>query len=1247
MPTYDEVASGGIYANSSASYNVLYRPTDIVQSAVLLPVFHSSKALKSGLPNRLSHQSNHLLHWWSSNRAGSKYIYDSVGSCTATILGTDPESVWESDATRGGIVYICDGIISATGAHASNVNCISGATELTVFFRIYFPSFPTKNITLFRQTSTPDDNGLTVRWLTAEGISASVCNGGTGTRGFTTTSGFVTGKWYNVAVVFNGNGTGNQGRLKIFVNGVMQTLTFHKSIPASIGNTSGAVSNIFVEGDNNVKLDDLRIYDTHFDSLRIRNLSNAQDPYELDVTNTVVALADIVENDGILAGGSAFSQVIINASGGVKGDGSAPNISFIPMDGGVVIAGQADSFLTVGGLLGSGTAGVNGITNEPPFGQPARGVLVGGLAETRNMKVYSYSDLGEQIIMGGEANAGITAVRYNPTGGIVLESSPIVNFSFTKNITFLWNVRTVIERSITFLWNVGRLKMYWYRVVSKGIDGNEPCPLQGNPCCQKFIVTVHARTIAELCEKLSKRNYKFPIQSVEKFSRPAENSELAAETEAGINPKCQQLIPVEICGVPACADFCVDYDLEDTFGFEAKAQVNAFFEAEGDGSAFTGGAAEASYTRNLMEFLYEGSGGPTTAGEAVASPNSFNGRGGAVMGGSAFAQSSGWFYVGGVWPNTRGVIYGTSSESVRREEADQIWSLPDRVQNNDILFAQTDISFGKKSDLLVTKEFGLSLPNWASILGVYVRISRLATQVGVRDLEVYLVKSGEIISDNLANTISDWPLIETQRLYGSSGLDGGTPWRNPDDDHYAGPLTVSDLNDPTFGVAIRVRSRTPLATQRAKINYINVEVYYEDANGSIIRTGGEATAKSPSYHYSFRGKTVVDSLVAPKLGYKFKSKGLGSDGFGAIQIDGHGSLGFYEGGTGGLIAGGEAKITPFFDTMEGGATGGGEAKITPFFDTMDGGMVAGGKALRSNKIHYAMSGGPVLESMFFTPERKLSYTASGGVIIDSAVRVRSNYWKFVSSGNMALIIGGADQKPGSVTPPFQEIHFDMLILQTQASFTEDIDLQNAQILVGSVNKCGCLSIPLTVELTQNIARNNIFSKFLVRNNYKIPKILRMKYNEPNDSWQCNLHYRGQSAEASTPESWDVLMELQCTDVMGGIGIGRSIWKLAVQFYRKNLVTREAFETRIIVGVIPDQICLSSAAVLDFTVTYDTQLNLAVVSPNATVYQSNIYDNIGLFKNRAWIEDPELILQISQASSTQPVRRVDLTKAVLL
>ena len=60
------------------------------------------------------------------------------------------------------------------------------------------------------------------------------------------------------------------------------------------------------------------------------------------------------------------------------------------------------------------------------------------------------------------------------------------------------------------------------------------------------------------------------------------------------------------------------------------------------------------------------------------------------------------------------------------------------------------------------------------------------------------------------------------------------------------------------------------------------------------------------------------------------------------------------------------------------------------------------------------------------------------------------------------------------------------------------------------------------------------------------------------------------------------------------------------------------ETRITVSILPEIICNSSSNQLDYTINFDTYSKIATVSPDSTIYQSTIFDNIGLFKNAAWI-----------------------------
>jgi hypothetical protein len=313
----------------------------------------------------------------------------------------------------------------------------------------------------------------------------------------------------------------------------------------------------------------------------------------------------------------------------------------------------------------------------------------------------------------------------------------------------------------------------------------------------------------------------------------------------------------------------------------------------------------------------------------------------------------------------------------------------------------------------------------------------------------------------------------------------------------------------------------------------------------------------------------------------------------------------------------------------------------------NGGAVLSGKPFMTYHVHVMMDGEIVMNSETFVPEAEYDYNMSGEVEMGGTARIRAPYWRYETDGNVVFIGGAAGQKASDIGTPVEQMVFSMTILQTTATFLSDTETSpRAAILTDQIDSCGCLDIPLIVELTHNIAKDNLLAQFLVRNGFTIPRRLKLRYNLPNGSWQCNLHYRGLAADANTHEYWDITFELQCTDIIGGIGIGTKIWRLVIQVFRKNMTTLEDFETRVIVGVLPDGTCNLSGNQLDFLITFDTQLKFAIVEPNAMVYQSTIFDNIGLFRNRAWIEEPNLLLKVSQIGAANPVKRLDLTSVVL-
>lgn len=912
------------------------------------------------------------------------------------------------------------------------------------------------------------------------------------------------------------------------------------------------------------------------------------------------------------------------------------------MSGGILAAGDISVFSftrMLGGSVVGGSITPNGTTNEPPFGQLSKGVLVAGLSKVNHYGNVKYTSSG-QVSLNSTTIYGIKNYRYNPTGFVSVQGESKTTTTFVRNWNFLWDVNYLVEKDFDFLWNRGQLQIYWYRVVGKKLPGDVCGPLQGSPCCQQFVMNVHARTLTELCEKLTKRKYKFPIQSVQRFSRPAQNSVVKADEANGINHDCNKLTEVAICQIPQCADFCIDQDLYVDIGFEIKALVNAFpkFESDGDG-VYVYGSAICSLVKNLTRFTQIGSGSISVFGEAEAFPNHFIGKGGLAVGGTAASQFSRWIYSGGDWPNTNGILYGNETLSVPLQIGDAVWQLTDRIKKDDSSYSQSDLSFGKTSQYLIARNFGISVPVGSSINGIKVYIDRKSSQIGVRDLEVVLVSGNQIISENLAEKNIDWPLIETTKVYGGNGLDGGGLWREKNNQ-----LNYQEINDKNFGVAIRVKSTNPLPITLAYVDYISVQVFYENPQGSIVRVGGEAGCVSPVNHYTGSGSISVYSQFSFKTGYRFLSTGNGAGNLPEIRLSGRSSVTYNLTSIGGVKSSGSSIPTPYFETSSGGSKLSGESIVKPYFEIGSGGVKLSGKSIKKHNRFYQSNGSASLYGEAFTPQIKLFYTMSGGLDLFGESRNRSSYRSFVGSGSV-LINGEAEQKPSNLGTFYTSIWMDMEVAKIVGEFSNDIDANDATDITGTLNKCGCITVPLTVNLDQNISRSNLLSQFLARNNYLIPNNLPMKYNVVNDSWQSNLHYRGYSANSNVSESWSLVFELQCTETVGGVLIGSPIWKLAIQILKKNLISGDKSETRILVAVLPDTICRSVNNQIDFKVTFDTSNGNAVVSPNATIYQSVVFDNIGIFKNISWVNNPYLILKVSQANTTLS-KRVDLTNSVI-
>lgn len=950
-----------------------------------------------------------------------------------------------------------------------------------------------------------------------------------------------------------------------------------------------------------------------------KSIINASGGVLVNSTALLTGIATPVISGGVVVGGLSQVKRVSNlsGSGGVRIAGLSTGGVFIYGQGGARVAGTstvAIGFVARGGLVAAGS----GTQTFIDYVDGTGGVVVHGVGNVNKKSFFRTTAAGGADVS-GESDCGITGRRYNPTGGITIDGTGSPVMKFNLDLTLTWNVNAKVVVDITLLWNTGRLINYWYRILAR-----DKC--SHDPCCQRYVLNVHARSLTELCDKLAKRGFSFSIDSVQRFTTPADTAEIRNLRDQGIDLTCNEFEDVPICDIPHCEEFCVTHDLVDQFGFDSFAQVNAFHEYEASDGIYMAGSAIATYERFLPEFHYEAEGGISIAGEAPTSSSGYNyeSSGGIVMGGTVGLRASHWSFIGGQWPSTSRVRYAEESESLAEEPTDQIWSLTERVLDDNSLFSSTDISFGKTSQFLIVRGFQFDIPTNSTILHINVNVNRKANQLGVRDVDAYILVGDEIISVNKAKTDIDWPyIVESETTY-----------------DFTDSFELDDVNNYDIGFALRTTATSSVAATIASVQYVNVEVLYEDSDHQIVRMGGTVSLQSTGYSSVASGGIVVDGTMDVRVGYKYTS-------IGGILMGGTYGQGLAYEATGGIIMGGESNSRPSFQEIDGGggAVLSGVADVKPYFEKGTGGVLFAGSA--SVKVVYKVvsSGGVVISGDSSLPFEEFAYTASGGITMGGESDRRSSHWSFVSDGNVSFVLGGADYYSSDFGLLVEESEFNMTVDSMVVSYGTAPDTDTAATLVQRLARCGCGDIPLMLNLEHGLARNNNFTKFLARNSLSISNRLKMHYNVPNDSWQSNLHFRGLSPDANTEETWDILFEVQCTQNMGAIFIGREIWKFGVEVFRKNTESGANSETRVLLGVIPDRIC--GANELKFKATFDTQLGVAEITPNATIYQTVLYDDIGLFKNPFWITSPDLVFTVSQVGLDTIQRRIDLTSQVLV
>ncbi len=831
---------------------------------------------------------------------------------------------------------------------------------------------------------------------------------------------------------------------------------------------------------------------------------------------------------------------------------------------------------------------------------------------------------------------------YQTTGQLTLAGSAGTRHNLVIDLNVPWRVRGRITLEKQLIWDTGRLNEYFYRVTGK--QRENVCPPIGAECCSFFVVNVHARTIEDLCQKLKEQNFIWPVERVERFSRPAESLVIAEDLANGITYDCNELIEVEICSIPLCEEFCIDADAVVSMGLTCQALfVNAEFTTEtnldldeGESSLTISGTALASFTTNLYGQNYESGNGIaedaviTFGGSAivVVSAYSYVAEGGLSLSGTPDIVSSNWEFIGGDWPYETSLNYPLTVETYGSSlgssySAPNSWFSINDALEDDSNYATVNVSWLASSNFLILRNFKLNVPEEDSLVGlIQIDIKKYAADL-VKDAEIYLVKGTEVLSPNLDQ---DWTWNTSESTSSYYAIADEYTASIPGTPKQIGGWNVEDVNDPEFGIAIRVLGDSNTSGVRAYINSVRMRAYYENLNSQTIKLGGSSDVKSSAWHYTASGALEIAGEV------QVNSRAFTPSVAGGAKLGGNYELNFYYDGIGGISIDGEAIVQPI--KALGGAMLGGEAVIAAsntVYEASGGLTMSYGVGTPDSFAQFILetSGGfSIGGTSNFIPQ--YAYEAAGGFEISGTSDLVSSVWHHSSEG--AITLGGVADFQASNFEMFTEFNFDMDIFEIEYIFGEDEDSENLLVKSGDViNACGCLEIPVALRLSHNLVNRNRLSQFLARNSLYLGPEIKLNYNKINEMWQGNANFKGLSADLDTYETWNLLFEIKCTSFVGGTEIDKDVLVFSCSIKQKNLSTLDDYETRVIIGFLPSSSCQSGT--FNIKLNYETQIDVAEVEPNAIIYYYRIYDDLDLFKNAYWSDNPNLKVQVSGTNLT--------------
>ena len=163
-------------------------------------------------------------------------------------------------------------------------------------------------------------------------------------------------------------------------------------------------------------------------------------------------------------------------------------------------------------------------------------------------------------------------------------------------------------------------------------------------------------------------------------------------------------------------------------------------------------------------------------------------------------------------PNNAG-----SGANVAASTGNVAWSNPGNAVSSNDSRAIADLGSGGFTQYLRTTNYGFSIPNDATILGITVSVER-NSQNSIRDNEIRLLKNSVLNGDNKASS-TEWVSTDATASYGGSSDLWGTTW------------SPTDINNSNFGVSLRAeRFGSGGGNREGRVDAITVSVTYSVQN---------------------------------------------------------------------------------------------------------------------------------------------------------------------------------------------------------------------------------------------------------------------------------------------------------------------------------------------------------------------------------------------------------------------------------